>query len=378
MAHWRLAVHALDRTGPPMLALSFLRWARKHRPDASFDLVAFRGGDLVDSMVELAPVHVVLDPSEMWDHDNPPHHRVTELRERLARLPEPDATLLVSVSACQVLPLLQDDRPVVVWSVEQGEDLHWIDAPLGLADSTRRWLAGPGGTADALGARLPIDTQITVCDEFVDTPRSLSPALVANCRVAQGVGDGDVLVIGAGIGTARKGIDLFMEVAAAAGRRGLDHVYFSWLGGENDELHWRVRAESRRLRISRLRWFGTVTDVDRWLAAADVFLHTARLDAFPLVCLHAAAVGTPVVSFRGAGGTEEMFGDTFLGPQYPDVDGTVDVLEQLTDPLHRAFCGRRQQRVVSARFTSVHAAPSVMAELEAAAQAASSASPTPR
>lgn len=378
MAHWRLVVHALDRTGPPMLALSFLRWARNHRPEASFDLVAFRGGDLVDSMVELVPVHVVLDPSEMWDHDNPPHHRVCELRERLARLPEPDATLLVSVSSCQVLPLLQDDRPVVVWSVEQGEDLHWLDAPLGLVDRARRWLAGPGGTADALGDRLPMHTQITVCDEFIEPPQSLSPDLVANCRIAQGVGDDDVLVIGAGIGTARKGIDIFMEVAAAAHRRGLDRVYFSWLGGESDELHWRVRAESRRLQLNRLRWFGTVTDVDRWLAAADIFLHTARLDAFPLVCLHAAAVGTPVVSFKGAGGTEEMFGDTFLGRRYPDVDGTVDVLEQLTNPSDRARCGKRQQHVVSARFTSAHAAPAVMAELEETARTASRPTQAPR
>jgi glycosyltransferase involved in cell wall biosynthesis len=34
-----------------------------------------------------------------------------------------------------------------------------------------------------------------------------------------------------------------------------------------------------------------------WLAAADVMLHPARLDAFPLVCLHAAFAGTPTIRF---------------------------------------------------------------------------------
>ena len=64
----------------------------------------------------------------------------------------------------------------------------------------------------------------------------------------------------------------------------------------------------------------SVPDLTPWLAAADVFLHPARLDAFPLVCLHASLAGTPVVTFRGVGGTDEMFGDDAAGPGYPDVE----------------------------------------------------------
>lgn len=368
MASWRIVVHALDRTGPPMLARSFLRWALAARPDDAFDVLAFRGGDLIDSTAELAPVRVVLDPSEPWDAVDSPRSRAATLRRRLSKLPPVDATLLVSVSAGQVLPLLDDDAPIVVWSVERGEDLHWIDRPVGLLERAEHWLAGSEGTARELAGRLPAGTDITVCREFIERPVPVSTAHRSNCRTAQGADDDDLLVMGAGIGTSRKGVDLFMEVAAAARRREMQRVRFSWLGGERDDLHWRVRSESQRLGLDDLRWFGSVTDVDPWLAAADVFLQSARLDSFPLICLHAAAVGTPVVSFGGVGGVEEMFGEAFLGRRYPDVEGIVDLLSCLRDPAVRRRRGDEQRTAVLGRFTADGAAPAVMAQLESAAQ----------
>lgn len=366
MTRWRIVVHALDRTGPPMLARSFLRWTLLHRPDDSLDVVAFRGGELVDSFVELAPVRVLLDPSESWDPARPPDGRIAQIRRRIGSLPRVDASLLVSVAAAQALPLLDDDEPVVTWSVEQGDDLHWIDDAAGLVERTSRWLAGSTGTERELRARLPPGTPIGLRAEFIERPRPMTTEMVANCRTALGAGDDDLLVVGAGIGTSRKGVDLFLEVALAAERRGLDHLHFAWLGGERDDLHWRVRDETARLGVRAVRWFGSVTDVDPWLAAADVFLHTARLDSFPLVCAHAAAVSTPVVAFRGTGGTEDMLGPAFVGAPYPDVEGLVDALEHLGDPGARRSLGQRQHDIVSRSYMSDVAAPAILAELAAA------------
>lgn len=371
MAAWRIVVHALDRTGPPMLARSLLRWAVENRPGDSFDVIAFRGGELIDSMVELAPVHVVLDPSEAWSASDPSQARTDALRRRLARLRPADATLLVSVAAGQVVPMLADGGPIVVWSVEQGEDLHWIDEPLGLVERARRWIAGSDGTARDLREKLPRGAHVVKCVEFIERPEPLPASTIANCRAALDVDRDDLLVLGAGIGTSRKGVDLFAEVAGAARRRGLERTRFGWLGGERDDLYWRVRHETERLGVD-VRWFGSVTDVDPWLAAADVFVQSARLDSFPLICLHAAVAGTPVVSFAGVGGTEEMFGDAFLGCPYPDVPGIVELIEQLRDHARRHRVGDAQRNAVTGRFTSDVAASAVMAELDAVV-----ASPTP-
>ncbi len=53
---WRVMVHALDRTGPPMLALAFVRWLRRTHPGDDVELVAFRGGEMVSEFSEVTAV----------------------------------------------------------------------------------------------------------------------------------------------------------------------------------------------------------------------------------------------------------------------------------------------------------------------------------
>ena len=112
----------------------------------------------------------------------------------------------------------------------------------------------------------------------------------------------------------------------------------------------------RQLGLDEVQFMGTVPSLDPWLAAADVFAHTARLDAFPLVCLHAAGVGTPTVGFSGTGGTEEMFGNTFRGSPFPDVEALATTLLTLCDRDKRLTLGRAQRDRVHQRFTSETAA----------------------
>lgn len=363
---WRIVVHALDRTGPPMLAASLLRWARREHPGDTVDVVAFRGGELIDEFVRWAPTTVVLDPSEEWDARAPKASRLRVVQERCAVLPAVDVTLLVSVAASQALAVLPvTPAPVVTWAVEQGDDLHWIDDRIGLRERTTRWLAGSAGTLDALRSRLGDNAEIVVCREFVDRAERRSADERARCRLALGAGPDDLLVVGAGIGTARKGVDLFLELALRTQRHPDGrHVRLAWLGGERDDLYWRVRAETERLGLQHVRWFGNVSDVTPWLDAADVFAQTARLDAFPLVCLTAAMLGTPIVAFRGTGGVEEMLGDAFVGAPYPDVSGLAElVLSVLDGPAERQRVGAAQREAVSDRFSTAAAAPAIRGEL---------------
>lgn len=365
MPHWRIVVHALDRTGPPMLALALLHWLHDERTDDTFDVVAFRGGELLHDLLELCPTRVVLDPHEAWDWRSPDPVRVGHLGGRTAGLPAADATLLVSVAAAQALPFLPAavSGPVVTWIVEQGEDFH-----TGADDRTDRWLAGSAGSRSDLLARHP-DAEVWDCPEFVERPVVPDDDVRRRARLALGAGDDDVLVVGAGIATVRKAPDLFLEVALADARStpaGQTPARFVWLGGEQDELFHPTRAEAARLGLHDFRLFGSVVDVVPFLAAADVFLHTARLDSFPLVCLHAAGVGTPVVAFSGAGGVPGMFGPSFVGAPFPDVTGLGARVRELADRTRRAEVAQAQQAAVLERYTVTTGGPVVLDQLLAA------------
>lgn len=348
-----------------MLARAFVRWMSEHRPEIGLEVVAFRGGELLDDFVRLAPTRVLLDPSEPWDHDAPDPRRQAVATQRASGGAAPAGTLLVSVAAGQVLPYLPpSDAPVVAWVVEQGHDLHWLDGPLGLGDRVTSWFAGSEGTRAELSQRLPSGTSVVVVPEFVEHAVAADDRTAANCRAALGAEAGDLLVLGAGIATVRKAPDLFVEVAMHADAAGI-RARFVWLGGERDPLFPRVRAQVDELGLENVRLMGSVADLSPWLTAADVFLHPARLDAFPLVCLHAATVGTPVVGFRGAGGLEEMFGDAFVGADFPDVGEMASIIGGFVDGAARRRVGRSQADAVVGRFSSDAAAPVLWNALQA-------------
>ncbi|MCZ7629277.1 MAG: glycosyltransferase [Microthrixaceae bacterium] len=176
-------------------------------------------------------------------------------------------------------------------------------------------------------------------------------------------------MIGAGIATWRKAPDLFIEAAIRSFADSGPRDRFVWIGGEHDDLFPRLLAEAQRCCPESLRFIGNVDDVVPWLAAADVLLHPARLDAFPLVCLHSALAGTPVVGFSGTGGLPEMFGGSFVGAPYPDLSGLVRSLETMRDPATRAAVAQAQCEQVRAVHTTDMAAHLVLAHLQRAAQA---------
>ncbi len=367
MRRLRVALHALDRTGPPVLGLTFVRWMRRARPDVDVDVVTFRGGELAGWSTRLVPTTILLDPDEAWDHADPPPARCAELHRLTRHLEPADVTLLVSVAAGHSLPYLCGSTgPVVCWAVEQGEDLHWLDGPADLRGRTSRWLAGAPDVADELSGQLPHDTEVHVVPEFVDRVGPVDGAQVEHCRGALDPTRSELLAVGAGIATHRKAPDLFHETAVAHDRIADGTTAWAWLGGQRDPLFHPVLDEARRGPVPRFRMFGNVEDVVPWLAAADVMLHPARLDAFPLVCLHAAFAGTPVVGFSGVGGLTQMFGPTFAGVPYPDLAGLAALVESLRRPDTRAELATAQAEWAGARFSTDTAAPGLLDHLLAA------------
>lgn len=351
--------HALDRTGPPMLILAFVRWLAAAHPTEAVEVVAFRGGALeaeLAAVVGAGSVRVVLEPREPWDHRSAPAPRVAALRSALADLAPVDANVLVSVAASHTLALL-DGRvelgPIATWAVELGHDLRWVDEHPVLRSATSTWLAGSEASARQLAHRWGIDAPVV--PEFVEPHRPASDQEAARRRAGLGA-PGQRVILGAGIGTKRKGLDLFVEVAAGCRRRGIDGLAWHWIGGREDPLHGPVRQEVARLALP-VSLHGPVADLPSYLEVGDVFVHPAREDAFPLVALHAVLAGTPVVAFAQTGGIHELLGPGFVGPAYPDIESMVDVVGALSSVDARQDLAAVQHAWVAERFVVDRAAP---------------------
>ena len=195
-----------------------------------------------------------------------------------------------------------------------------------------------------------------------------SPEEIAARRLEVGVPPGDFLVGGAGTTDWRKGPDLFVRVAMAVAER-LDgpSARFAWIGGEADgPLFW--RAENR-VRASQPRppvhFLGSRPDPLSWFGALDVFVLTSREDPFPRVCMEAAAMGVPLVTFDNGGAPELVAKGCGVVVAYLDVEAMADeVVALLRDPVRRDALGARGRTVVRDEHTVETGGPATLAEIE--------------
>jgi len=360
----RVLLHALDRTGPPMLALVALRWLARTKPDWRMQVVAFRGGPLVEELATFAEVRVVLEPEVPWDGRMPSPDLYAEASARMGQLGRARLNLILSVAGGLVLPLLPVPAgPIATWSVEMGEDLHWLDEPLGLVERTDGWLAGSQTTAAELVERPALPDQIAITPEYIEDPPPEDAALTARRRLELSAPPEALLVVGVGIGTPRKGMDLFVETALEVRRQDPRSWHFAWIGGSSDRLYADIEADLLRHGIDHVSLHPPVADLVSRLRAADIFLHPARIDSFPLVCLHAAAVGRPVVAFSDSGGVTEMMGRDLVGAPFPDVAALAAEVVALADPGHRARVGAAHRTAVAPNLASA-AVPKLVAAVE--------------
>lgn len=117
------------------------------------------------------------------------------------------------------------------------------------------------------------------------------------------------IVLGAGYGDHRKGMDLFCRtIADLVADEGPDPVYGVWIGvvATSDPAVARAIDEAPQ---ERLLLPGFVADPEAFHAGADVLALTSREDPFPSVALEAMAAGVPVVAFRGATGLGQLLAD---------------------------------------------------------------------
>lgn len=139
-------------------------------------------------------------------------------------------------------------------------------------------------------------------DYVLDT-REFHPGLRDTGREKLGLQEKDFMLITAAenLGDSRKGLDLLRQA-------------WSQLRKQKEHVNLRLGLVGRGgmgglLNDSRVIWLGKSNagaPLAMWMAAADLFVHPASLDNYPLVLQESQACGTPVLAFD-RGGIRETF-----------------------------------------------------------------------
>ena len=121
------------------------------------------------------------------------------------------------------------------------------------------------------------------------------------------------IVLGAGFVHVRKGVDLFLSVAASARRLAPDIRFkFVWVGDgynpdEDASYSVYLREQINKSDLKDIVVFlEPVEDFEPAYRTADAFLMSSRLDPQPNVGIDAVTLGLPTVCFEGACGTGEV------------------------------------------------------------------------
>ncbi|WP_454683234.1 rhamnan synthesis F family protein [Ancylobacter moscoviensis] len=122
-----------------------------------------------------------------------------------------------------------------------------------------------------------------------------------------------VTVLGAGTVEIRKGVDLFLEVAAQVRQAdGGEKVHFVWIGGGYDPEHdfgysVFLRDQLKRAGLeNHVTMLPATSEIELAYELSDVLLVSSRLDPLPNVAVDALCVGLPVICFENTTGIADI------------------------------------------------------------------------
>lgn len=167
--------------------------------------------------------------------------------------------------------------------------------------------------------------------ELPALPDKRSPEILA-LRQKYGLQADDVLFVGASRLVFQKGYDILIDAVAQIDRSALSHFKLLIVGSgpELTKLKALVARYGLEAHIA-FEGFLEPEDYERIIAAADIFVHPARFDAFGGGTLYAMAFGVPVIGSDKAGAVLErvISGENGLIYHYDDRSSLAAYLQYL-------------------------------------------------
>jgi glycosyltransferase involved in cell wall biosynthesis len=174
-------------------------------------------------------------------------------------------------------------------------------------------------------------------------------------RAELGIGPSDPLLLVMGHFGEEKGVaEAIRASALALNAPGHSTGRLLVLGTGQPDRQALLHALGTEMLGDRVIFGGHRSDPERWLRAADLFVHAPRVEAFGLVIVQAQASGTPVVA-AGVGGIPEILADHRTGelvsPANPERMAET-IAAVLADPGRRARYGAAGVAEARARFSA--------------------------
>lgn len=169
-------------------------------------------------------------------------------------------------------------------------------------------------------------------------------------REQMGVGPNTAVLIFMAVFLEWKRPELPLQVCAELARRGVDVQL--WMAGKGP-LGAELEAKAKALGIEKnVRWLGHQADPHRWLASADIFVHTATGEAFGNVLIEALGCGLPVVATR-SGATPELIQEGKSGALVdPGPDEAARMAEAVVRVLKNQPCYSQAAAEAAKSFTT--------------------------
>ena len=354
-----LLVHEASRTGAPLLGWSLVQHLSTRRDMVS---VLLYPGSLEDDFRRASAATVGPMRYEHW-------HRVEmdRLAERLVQEYRPLYAVANSIETSMLVPALAKRGVPTVALVHE---FAAYTRPVSKLADAFDWAAEivfpariVAGSAEAFSPHVARRRGVNVFPQGrIELPQSDAVpkrSLVAVTRMAD---DASFSVLGAGQVQVRKGVDIFISVAAAVKRLAPDlPIHFNWIGdGYNplkDQLYSAYLAEqiARSGIADRITFLEPVSDLDPVYAASSVLLLSSRLDPQPNVGIDALSRGLPVVCFEGASGTAEVLLSTpetasLVAPHLSAEEAARIIIRLASDPALHAAMRDKVQTLADAVF----------------------------
>lgn len=365
--------------GSQVLLLNELKWLRAH---AAIDIriILLGGGELLAEYVACGPVTVW---REFAARCPDPEVRRARLREMFGDVDLVYGNTVLAASIYGDLEVL--GVPVITHVHELEKSIRSLCNAMeldALKRLTTRFIACSAPVAQNLMESHGIASErIVTVNAFIEARSPERRQGRTSLRRKLGIPESAFVVVGCGTIYARKGVDLFVETAVRLKQRGVREVQFLWIGTQ----YWDLDSQSRAVATWRsvqqaiednglaasVRFLGQLGNARDYFEAADVFYLPSREDPFPLVCLEAAQVGTPIVCFDGCGGMPGFVGED-AGIVVPslDVDAAAHAIATLKgNPALRERLGQCASEKLARLHTDDIAVPTILREIRSAAGA---------
>ncbi|MBK0380652.1 glycosyltransferase family 4 protein [Mucilaginibacter segetis] len=362
--------HDASRTGAPIVLLSFLNWLKQQK---AYEISVYlkHGGDLEDNFKQFATTYL---PAQKTITQRVVK-RVFKKNEEGAQIPSElmdqsfDLVYLNTVVCLDIAPLLKKFKCPVICHVHENDFTinnyypEFVAAKNLLA--VNRFIAVSKSTLHNLVTNyaIPAD-KISLVYEFIDLDKIKKPSVTKD-EVKQELGLTDEFIVGgSGLTSWRKGIDLFLSLAAEINKIQPDNgIKLIWVGSVTHEFSCRFAYEAERLGIKDMVIFtGSKTIPQNYFQLFDVFALTSREDPFPLVAIEAASLNKPILCFEQSGGMEEFVkdGETGLIVPYADVKDMAVKILTLQDNHNRRINMGEQAGKLSVNYDIGIAAPPIL------------------